>query len=230
VLEKSFYIPKKIKLITFIVLGIFIALFLIYHSFFYIDSKIEISKINTNISIERLNADELAQLQNGDIISRRGFGFFSDFIASNLNKNQYEITHSGILVKEKNDWFVIHSLSSDVSDIDGVQKQDLKTFLEASEPNKIIVSRIKNTSASTRNLICIHAQKYLDKGILFDHKGDYDNAEELFCTELIWHILEQDLDLIQTPTSLESRKEFFYSMSPLYDTVRFELIKNDFRD
>ena len=121
-------------------------------------------------------------------------------------------------------------MSSDVSNIDGVQKQDLKTFLEASEPNKIIISRIKNVSPNARKQICVYAKKYLDQGILFDHKGDYDNADELFCTELIWQILEKDLQLIQTSKSNESRKEFFYSMSPLYDTTRFELIKNDFKN
>jgi len=221
---------RMIKKIFFGIAVLFCILILAYKAFFYFDSKSEQREIALNKDVTRLTADEMAQLQEGDIILRRGFGFFSDYISENLNDGGgVDVTHAGIIVRHNGSFHVIHSLSSDVTKIDGMQIQPLETFLEYSAPGKIIVTRAKNTDAATGIKIAKLAESYLGRHIPFDHKGHFDDCNELFCTELVWQILEKDLHCINIPTEPEARKSFFYSMVPMYSTEYFDIKINQFR-
>ncbi len=202
--------------------------FIIYKAFFFFDRKSEQAEIVKNEAITRLSPEEISQIQEGDFILRRGFGFFSNYISEELNDSIIDVTHAGIITKRNDSLFVIHSLSSDVTDIDGLQMQPLKTFLKYSFPEKIVITRLKNANAETGSKITTLAKTYLKKQIPFDHKGNYDDDSELFCTEMIWKILEKDLKCVKIPTEAAARKKFFYSMTPMYDTLYFDIKVNQY--
>lgn len=202
----------------------------LYQGFFYADYVSERSEIKKHHATTRLTADEIALLQEGDFILRKGFGLFSDHIATQFNNGSTDVTHAGILVKEKGQWQVIHSLSSDVSDIDGLQLQPLDTFLHYSAPHKIIITRAKGANATLGKKIGLSAKTRLNKNIPFDHAGRFDDSTELFCTELIWEILEKDLHAVQLPSGYKARKELFYSMEPMYSTSYFDIIINQYQN
>lgn len=204
-------------------------LFLGWHLFFYLDGRKEKQEVKQHLGEERLSSLDLKKIKEGDFILRRGYGFFSDMIAKHLNIGAIDVTHSGILVKRENKWFVIHSLSSDVSAIDGVQIQALATFLNYSQQNKIIVSRFKDITTSQGKQITALAHQYLAAKIPFDHQGDYDEPSKMYCTEMIWKILEKDLKLATLPHNPEARKSFFYSMKAMYDEKYFELVVNKYQ-
>ncbi|MGQ3089083.1 MAG: YiiX/YebB-like N1pC/P60 family cysteine hydrolase, partial [Flavobacterium sp.] len=63
-----------IKKIFFGIAVLFCILIIAYKAFFYFDSQSEQRGIALNKDVTRLTADEMAQLQEGDIILRRGFG------------------------------------------------------------------------------------------------------------------------------------------------------------
>ena len=216
---------KKI-LLYFVML--FLLAFTIYKAFFYFDRKSEQAAIVKNEAITRLSPAEISQIKEGDFILRRGFGFFSDYISEELNDSIIDVTHAGIITKRNDSLFVIHSLSSDVTDIDGLQIQPLKTFLRYSFPEKIVITRLKNSDPEIGLKITSLAKNYLQKHIPFDHKGNYDDDSELFCTEMIWKILEKDLKCVKIPTEAEARKKFFYSMTPMYDTTYFDIKVNQY--
>lgn len=199
-----------------------------YKAFFYLDHKSEKKALAQHHNICRLSTTEISAIQEGDFILRRGFGYFSDYIASSLNKGAIDVTHAGIVVKRGNGLFVIHSLSSDVSDTDGVQLQLLSQFLQHSAPGKIIVTRTKKSNAAFGKKVAVLAESYLTKQVPFDHNGNIDNSTKLFCTELIWQILEKDLHHAVLPTGTDARKEFFYSMAPLYSTDYFDIVINQY--
>ena len=115
-----------------------------------------------------------------------------------------------------------------MTDIDGLQIQPLKDFLRYSYPQKIIVTRLKNADSTIGLKVSSLAKNYLDKKIPFDHKGNFDDDSELFCTEMIWKILEKDLKSVEIPTETEARKKFFYSMKPMYDTIYFDIKVNQY--
>lgn len=199
-----------------------------YKVFFYLDHQSEQKEIIQNKAVSRLSDLELSSIQEGDFILRRGFGYFSDYIASSLNMGNVDVTHAGIIVKQHNKWFVIHSLSSDVSDIDGVQIQELSQFLNYSTPGKIIITRAKNSDKSLGKRLAQRAYVYLAKNIPFDHDGDFNDSSKLFCTELIWQILEKDLHRAALPTDADARKKFFHSMAPMYSTEYFDIVINQY--
>lgn len=211
------------------IFGIFLLITMVsYKLFFYFDSREEINQVNKNKKQIRLTTSDIEKLQEGDIILRRGYGYFSDMIASHLNTKGFDVTHAGILTKKKNEWYVIHSLSSDVSEIDGMQIQKLTDFLKYSQPNKIVVSRFKNITSRQQHQIVVEAQKLLNLKIPFDHKGDIEDASKMYCTEMIWYILENKLKLAQIPQEKEERETFFYSMKCMYDLSYFNLVINKY--
>lgn len=200
-----------------------------YHLFFYLDGQAEKKLLVLHHNTTRLSPIELATVEEGDIILRRGFGYFSDIIAKKLNTGSYDITHAGIIVKRLGKLYVIHSLSSDVSEKNGVQIQPLSTFLVHSEPNKIMITRVKNSDTNTGKKIASLAEHYLAQNIPFDPNGNYDDSTSFFCTEIIWKILEKDIQLVKLPQQPEARKAFFYSMTPMYSTQYFDIKVNQYQ-
>ncbi len=219
-----------VKKVVFL-LGIFLLLLWGgFHFFFWIDRKQEAKLIRQNYQTARLTKADIAQLQEGDIILRRGYGFFSDLIANKLNDSIFDVTHSGILYLKGEQWRVIHTLSSDASDTDGMQEQALSEFLRHSMPEKIIVVRVKNSNKEQRKQIVTRAAYYLAKKVPFDRIGTFDEPSKMYCTELIWQILETDLRLISLPKNQKERESVFYSMTGTYDTTYFDIIINKYPD
>lgn len=216
---------KKFILYTAV---LFVLAIIAYKLFFYFDRKSEEEAILKNKAVTRLSKEEIAKIQEGDFILRRGFGFFSDYISKELNDSLIDVTHAGIITKRNDSLFVIHSLSSDVTNIDGLQIQPLDDFLKYSFPKKIIVTRLKNCDENKGHEISELAQKYLAMHIPFDHQGNFDDDEKFFCTEMIWKILEKDLKCVTLPTDTKARKDFFFSMSPMYDTKYFDIKVNQY--
>lgn len=208
--------------------GVFLFLFLSVEFFFYTDKKVENHKVREDKSLARLSAEEMGRLQEGDIILRRGYGFFSDMIATHFNDNQYDVTHAGILYQKENQWWVIHSLSSKVSEIEGVQEQSLEDFLYYSVPNKIMVVRLKGIQKAEQEQLVCFAQEYVVKKTPFDTKGIIHDDKSLYCTELIWHILIHKMKKVPLPKDMEMRKELFYSMKGMYHPQYFDMIINTY--
>lgn len=50
----------------------------------------------------------------------------------------------------------------------------------------------------------------------------------MYCTELIWQILDNDLHLLSLPENKKERKDLFYSMKGTYDTKYFDIIINTY--
>lgn len=199
-----------------------------YVVFFKLDRRSEQKGIAKHLHQLRLTDSEIAKLEEGDLILRRGYGFFSNYIADFLNKPPYDVTHAGILVRSNTGWEVIHALASDVSDIDGVQKESLSSFLKASQPGKIVVVRVKDRSLEKRKEIARYGLVYLAKEVAFDHFGDYENGDKMYCTEMIWRILEKDLKLVVLPQDKEQRDLHFFSMEAMYDLQYFDFVIDQF--
>lgn len=216
------------KKFIFYLAMLFLLALLAYKLFFYFDKKSEQKAILKNEAVTRLSNEELAKIEEGDFILRRGFGFFSDYVSKELNAGFIDVTHAGIIIKRNDSLYVVHSLSSDVTDIDGLQIQPLSEFLKYSFPKKIIITRVKNCNKDMGTQISQLAQKYLAMHIPFDHNGNFDDDEKFFCTEMIWKILEKDLHCVSLPTDAEARKKFFFSMSPMYDTKYFDIKINQY--
>lgn len=173
----------------------------------------------------RLKSNEKAMLQEGDIILRRGEGFVSSVI-QNLNEAEYEISHCAILVKKDSvNWNVIHTVSSDLTDIDGVQTESLDKFTGESVENTIVVLRYKTDSLHRRQ-IADRSRYYLDRQIPFDDYFNIADSTEFYCTELIYRVF---LDVFQQDVFAERHQTAhpdYLTFEVFLDNRKFDIILN----
>lgn len=169
-----------------------------------------------------LSSDEVAMLRDGDIIIRKGFGFVSNKITELLDE-PYNVSHCGIVCNTTGlgGPTVIHSVSSTLSDIDGVQSCNIKRFAAESRENSIIVVRFKDTTSHPSRLIASEAQRYLDAQLPFDNSFDLTDSSEIYCTELVWKILLDKYGHDLYPYKATSRALGF---APLVDTAHFDIV------
>ena len=167
---------------------------------------------------------ELDSLQDGDIILRHGYGFVSDMIVEKLGE-QYDISHCAIISKNDSSFDVIHSVSSTLSDIDGVQSQDIKQFIHESQANSVIIVRYKPKNGKDNSRISFKAREYLKKQIPFDNSFNINDSTEFYCTELLWKVFYNEYkDDILLGKDREKKDHLKFDI--FLDTSRFKVIIN----
>ena len=144
-------------------------------------------------STYNITSPQVDKIQSADIILRLGYGVISESIAKLLNE-EYKISHCGIIVPCDSclyNYKVIHSVSSSLSPINGVQDDCLEHFIRNSQPNSIIITRYKNLdSLDILNLI-YWSNYFLDRQIPFDHNFDIVDSSSFYCSELIHYIFKK---------------------------------------
>lgn len=179
----------------------------------------------------RFTKEEIALLEDGDIVLRQGFGLVSESISRTLNE-EYKISHCAIVRKPTPDSIIIiHSVSSSLSDVDGVQSCGLNKFVRESQPGTIIVSRFKSSGSKSNSAISDRADYYLQKQIKFDNSFDIRDSSKFFCTELIWKILidefQMDILNIDQPDQISANKFGVFWNSPHFEVIFNHQIKRN---
>lgn len=135
---------------------------------------------------DTLTTTEINRLQTGDIILRRGEGMVSSTIAKVLQE-PYDVTHSGIILKNDTGWAVVHALSDDSRDINGIVAQSLPQFVAESRKGSVIVVRYCDMHQARQD-IRQTVLGYMKQNIPFDKGFDIYNEEAFYCSELIQHV------------------------------------------
>ncbi len=175
-------------------------------------------------TIYKLSAEDLALLQNGDIIMRKGEGFVSSVI-NDLFNTGYNLSHCGIVLVENDSVKVIHTVSSELSQIDGVQTESIDKFVRESVLNTLMVVRYK-TAESTRSQIAEASKAYLSasRHKPFDHKFDLADTTKFYCTELIHYSFIDVFGKDMFPERLQSDHPNFLGLDAFLDTTKFDVI------
>jgi hypothetical protein len=141
----------------------------------------------------------LNKVQGGEIILRKGEGYLSNLIVDLLGEN-LNYSHAGIIIKDSLETYIIHSLSDDVSNIDGVQKCSIRDFLsDISDSALCIVKPV--TDSLGLNRIQNITKLYLKLKIPFDHHFNMQTKNELHCIELVHDILLKALNKETLPVT-----------------------------
>ena len=175
-----------------------------------------------------LTQSEIDSLHDGDIILRHGYGLVSDGIVETLNKD-INISHCAILTKDTNNQFiVIHSVSQSLSDFDGVQSQDLKSFIKDSKLNSVIVVRYRFKPGEDPSIVGKRAKYYLAKKIPFDMDFDLKDSSKFYCAELLWKIFKDNYnyDCFDTDHPDWHGKNYKLTFYPFLDPRHFKVIIN----
>jgi hypothetical protein len=138
-----------------------------------------------------LSPEDVALLQPGDFILRRGDSLVSRLIVSVLG-GEDGFSHSGILRRDgRGEWMVIHSVSRALADHDGVQEEPLRLFVRNSVPGSTAVVRLR-ASVEIREAVVKVAGDLLARGAPFDVGFQLDNGA-VYCSELLWLALPEDI-------------------------------------
>jgi hypothetical protein len=125
-----------------------------------------------------------SEMKNGDIVLKRGDGSISRIVVSVLAEEQ-PLSHCAIVIKKEGAEFLLHSLSSTVSDLDGVQSIPLDSFIRDTRPFSFHLLRHKDSAIAERaSDIALY---YLEQKIPFDL--DYvltDDTAAFYCTEFVY--------------------------------------------
>jgi len=203
----------------FIVIVAVILLFFLFIYFYDYRSNKQESASDYSLSKKEINL-----IHDGDIILRHGFGIVSDFISKTYNKG-LQISHCAIITKNAGTYNIIHSVSKSLSDFDGVQTQDLISFIRESKRNSVVVLRYKPKTDKSLSCISKRAKYYLDKRIPFDNSFDLDDSTEFYCTELLWKIFIDEFNDDIFPVESSGERDHL-RMSTFFDTTRFQVIIN----
>lgn len=178
-----------------------------------------------------LSTNEMALLREGDILLRKGYGFVSNMIVKTLEED-LPVSHVGLLVKSPTNgqFKVIHSVSQAISDADGVQQQDLRSFVRDSQPNTLIVVRYRDAELYEQGTqkISERAIHYLKEMVPFDYSFDFNNTDKFFCTEFIGRVIGDVFgDEIFSPEFLSSNSDIDKLRFKVFlDPQRFDIIIN----
>lgn len=169
-----------------------------------------------------LPSTQVQLLEPADIILRRGKGLVSDGIAQVLNE-PYDVTHCGILMPTDEGWAVVHAMSDNSRNIDGVVAQTLDQFVEESKQGSVMVVRYKNMNCQQQAVIKT-TKAYLAKARPFDLGFDIYDTTAVYCSELLQHIywdnFQEDIFPIRLSTPTTDLLKYTY----LFDTMHFERI------
>lgn len=121
-----------------------------------------------------------ANLEEGDVLLRRGQGFVSSLIAG---FSAGGISHCGVVVRDGQDWQVIHSISGRVSDRDGIRADRVEDFVGQARAGS--VHHLKPRLEVNRGAIARRCDYYLKRQAAFDHDFDLKEDNRLYCSELV---------------------------------------------
>ncbi|MEO9533114.1 MAG: YiiX/YebB-like N1pC/P60 family cysteine hydrolase [Crocinitomicaceae bacterium] len=159
------------------------------------------------------------KLAPGDIIIRKGNGPLSYHL---MNNTKEDYSHCGIIVKEGEEWKVIHTIGGSASEesIDGMQTIDLDEFVaHAADSNLFICRPIFVDSAGPK--VAAGAYEYLEAGAPFDHSFSLYTPEKLYCSELLYYIFK-DVAGKNIFEVIKKHKSYILMFGTFFDEEKFE--------
>ena len=158
-------------------------------------------------------------LTPGDIIIRKGNGPLSAHIMVNTKE---EYSHCGIIVKEGDEWKVIHTIGGTSSEDaqDGVQLIDLDEFVKHGADSMLFICRpVFADSLDTK--IPERAYYYLGLKVPFDHGFSLFTPEKLYCSELLFYIFKEVNAGENVFEVKKQHKSYMLMFSTFFDTKKF---------
>ncbi len=163
-------------------------------------------------------------LESGDIILKQGYGPVSTLVTKFLQED-IPISHCGVIVMQDTTAYVVHSISKEFAEIDGVQLSVLDTFLLDCNKNSVFIVRNKFNKIK-RNLFSDKAVEYSKRVIPFDYEFNYQEKNKMYCSELIYCLFLEvyEKDFFEKK---EVNNTSLLKFSSLFDTTNFILVLHE---
>ena len=163
--------------------------------------------------------------RTGDLIFRRGYGGISDLIARYGQVGPRDVSHVGLILRGPDSVLrVAHAISNSERGYDGVVEEDFATFAARSMPGKGCIVRLGEASERQERAIKAAVRSMQLQGLRFDASWDWEDAGEVFCSEMVVRILSDSAGLITKPVDRDSLRRLYLDLSALYGHRQAELI------
>lgn len=157
---------RKAKIVGLVLL----ALFLIY-----------VFMKKDRLSDNAIATDNLADF---DLIVSKGQSFQSKLV-SIFNFSLMGYTHIGIIHREKNNVYVLHSTPDGTKD-NSIRYDRLNIFLDLSSVSDVSILRLRNISDADKNALENEFNKYKVLKVPFDYDFNNSDSKKIYCSELVY--------------------------------------------
>ncbi len=189
---------KKFLIISSVVVVLLTGLTSSFYLKNYEKNKIVLSNEETKAAWYRAQPG-VNSLKTGDLIVRHGRGFISNAFMS-LSFKEKKYSHSGIIHIENGKAFVYHAIGGEENVDNKMRKDPLKDFCDPQYVHSFGVYRYDLNESQLRQYDSL-ATDYFQKGLQFDTKLDLATDDVMYCSELIYKVLQKvtgDKDYIPT--------------------------------
>lgn len=159
----------------------------------------------------------------GDLIIRKGNGPLSYHL---MNNTKEDYSHCGTIVKEGDDWKVIHTIggSGSEDEIDGVQLIDLDEFVAHSADSMLFICRPVFVDSAGPKLV-ERAYYYLEQQTPFDHSFSLYTEDKLYCSELLFYMFKEiNVDNKNVFEVIKKHKSYILMFGTFFDESKFQPI------
>ena len=157
---------------------------------------------NQVVTPERIPFD-IEIIKTGDLIFRQGRGIFSD-IFRNIGETDSPFSHVGIVYKDGNDIFVIHTEANELTGVGFAKKEKLSDFISNSNSVTYDFYRIDDFRSARIQSVLEAALKYVNDKIPFDTDFNLRGNDKLYCTELVYKAFKSaGINLVEKPSMIQ---------------------------
>ena len=149
---------------------------------------------SNDLAVEYVVPDTV-HLQTGDLVFRRGESRESRAVTTFDRKSDY--THVGMVMNVGGRWMVLHAVPNERAtkqEKDSVKLEPIGVFFRSDRALMGGIYRYPLTPADTLRLLHKGLQLY-GRHPLFDGQFDLEDTVSLYCTELVWLLYQQALNV-----------------------------------
>ena len=135
------------------------------------------------------------KLQSGDLVFRTGNSVASHTVTLTDQNSVY--SHVGMLLWTENRWQVLHAVPNEresENEKDSVKLEDIGVFFRSDRASQGGIYRIPLAEDDTLKLLQKGLTLY-QQHLLFDNAFDDQESSAFYCTELVWFIYKNELDI-----------------------------------
>ena len=135
------------------------------------------------------------KLQSGDLVFRTGNSVASHTVTLTDQNSVY--SHVGMLLWSGDRWQVLHAVPNEresENEKDSVKLEDISVFFRSDRASQGGIYRIPLAEDDTLKLLQKGLSLY-QQHLLFDNAFDDQESSAFYCTELVWFIYKNELDI-----------------------------------